>query len=314
MLLLFFINSSKDLSKWTPFCIFSERSFSFYRTAGSLASKIYQIIPRILIGCTGFIDKLIDIFILAIIQGVTEWLPVSSSGHLVIAQEYLGLKLPLIFDVALHAGTLGVVLAMFRRDLTKIFKALFRLDFRAKEGKLALFIAVGSVPTALTGFLFRDALESLFYNPLAVGIALLTTGLFLYASKSRRSDKELDYLDSLLIGVAQGIAIIPGVSRSGVTIAVALLRGVRKETAFTYSFLLSIPAVIGATITESRGLAVGGMDVVAVLFGALVSMIVGYVSLKLLLRIVMKGRLHLFAYYCWIVGAIIIVFSLFRLL
>lgn len=215
--------------------------------------------------------------------------------------------------MALHAGTLGVVLATFQRDLLKIFKALFRLDFRAEEGKLALFIAVGGVPTALTGFLFHDTLESLFYNLPAVGIALLITGLVLYVSKSRRSDKELDYLDSLLIGVAQGIAIIPGVSRSGVTIAVALLRGVRKETAFTYSFLLSIPAIIGATITESKDLAVSGMDVVAVLFGALISMIVGYVSLKLLFRIVMGERLHLFAYYCWIAGAIIIVFSLFRL-
>jgi undecaprenyl-diphosphatase len=203
-----------------------------------------------------------------------------------------------------------VVLAVFRRDIIEIVKALVRLDFKTDEGKLALFIAVGSVPTALIGFFFHDILESFFYNLLVVGIALLITGFVLFVSERRKTDRELSFLDSLLIGTAQGVAIIPGISRSGVTIAVGLLRKVKKEVAFKYTFLLSVPAVIGATIMESRDLVAGDVDVVAMFLGTIIAMIVGYVSLKFLQKIVMKEKFHLFAYYCWIAG-LITVFSYF---
>ena len=217
-----------------------------------------------------------------------------------------------MFDVMLHVGTLFVVLAVFWRDITKIVKALVRLDFKTDEGKLALFIAVGSVPTALIGFFFHDILESFFYNLLVVGIALLITGFVLFVSGIRKNNGKLNYLDSLLIGVAQGVAIIPGISRSGVTIATGLLRKVKKETAFKYSFLLSIPAIIGATIMESRDLAVGNVDAVAMFLGAIISMIVGYISLKFLQKIVMEEKFHLFAYYCWMVGLITVFSHLFQ--
>ena len=255
-------------------------------------------------------DEIISVIFLAIVQGITEWLPISSSGHLVIAQEWLGLELPLIFDVMLHVGTLCVIIAVFWKDVVKIVIAMVKLDFKTEEGKLALFITVGSVPTALIGLLFHDVFESLFYNVFAVGITLLVTGLFLYISERREGKKKLNYLDSLLIGTVQGVAIIPGISRSGLTIATGLLRKVEKETAFKYSFLLSVPAIIGATIAESRELVIGNADVVAIFFGVITSFIVGYISLKVLKKIVMKEKFHLFAYYCWIVGAII-VFSRF---
>jgi len=255
---------------------------------------------------------LIDILILAVVQGITEWLPISSSGHLVITQKYLGLTPPLIFNVMLHVGTLFVVLAVFWRDIIKIVKALIRLDFKADEGKFALFIVVGSVPTALIGFFFHDIFESFFYNLLVVGIALLITGFVLFVSERRKTDRELSYLDSLLIGTAQGIALTPGISRSGVTIATGLLRKVKKETTFKYSFLLSVPAVIGATIMESRDLVIGNVDAVAMFLGAIISMIVGYISLKFLQKIVMEEKFHLFAHYCWIAGAIIIFYHLFQ--
>jgi len=193
----------------------------------------------------------------------------------------------------------------------KIIKALVRLDFKTDEGKLALFIAVGSVPTALIGFFFHDIFESFSHNLLAVGVALLITGFVLFVSERRKTDRELSYLDSLLIGTAQGIAITPGISRSGVTIATGLLRRVKKEIAFKYSFLLSVPAVIGATAMESRDLVVGNVDVVALFLGAITSMMVGYISLKFLQKIVMKEKFHLFAYYCWIVGLITVFFHFF---
>jgi len=193
----------------------------------------------------------------------------------------------------------------------KIIKALVRLDFKTDEGKLALFIAVGSVPTALIGFFFHDIFESFSHNLLAVGVALLITGFVLFVSERRKTDRELSYLDSLLIGTAQGIAITPGISRSGVTIATGLLRRVKKEIAFKYSFLLSVPAVIGATAMGSRDLVVGNVDVVALFLGAITSMMVGYISLKFLQKIVMKEKFHLFAYYCWIVGLITVFFHFF---
>jgi len=254
-------------------------------------------------------NRVIETLILAVVQGITEWLPISSSGHLVILQKWMGLEEPLLlFPVTLHLGTLCVVLLTFWKDLAEIFKALIRLDFKTEEGKLALYIAVGSVPTAVIGFFFYDIFESFFYSLLAVGVALLITGSFLYISERRKNGRELGCLDSLLIGIAQGVAIIPGISRSGATITTGLLRRVKKEKVFRYSFLLSIPAIIGAVVTESMNSTVSNVDMATLLLGAVTSMIVGYASLKLLLKTILREKLHFFAYYCWIVGMILILY------
>ncbi len=255
---------------------------------------------------------LVEVLILAVVQGVTEWLPISSFGHLAIVEENVGLELPLIFNVMLHVGTLVVVFAVFWRDIIKIVKALLSLNFKTEEGKLALLIAVGSLPTALIGFFFRDVFESFSHNLLAIGVALLINGFALFFSKRKKTDRELSLLDSLLIGTAQGIAIAPGISRSGLTISTGSFRRVKKEKAFKYSFLLSIPAIIGATIMECGDLQAGKVDLIALVTGLLISMTVGLVSLKFLRKVVMKGKLHLFAYYCWIVG-LITIFSQFVL-
>jgi undecaprenyl-diphosphatase len=256
----------------------------------------------------------IEVFILAVVQGITEWLPISSSGHLVITKKILGLDLPLIYDVMLHVGTLIVVLTVFRKDIANIIKALAKGDFETEEGKLALFIAVGSIPIALFGFVFYDFLKSLFSNLPAVGLALLITGCILFVSEKRTGNRKLGILDSLLIGLAQAFAIIPGISRSGVTVATGLLQKVDKAKAFRYSFLLSVPAIIGATIMEvimdTKDLAAANANLAPLLLGTTVSMIVGYASLKLLKKIVMNKKFHLFAYYCWAVGLAIILFTL----
>ena len=255
---------------------------------------------------------LIEIFILAVVQGLTEWLPISSSGHLVITQKALGLNLPLIYSIMLHVGTLIVVLTFFRKDILEIIKAVVKRDFETEEGKLALFIVVGSVPIAFTGFVFHDFFESLFSNLPAVGLALLITGFMLFFSEKRIGNRKMSITDSLLIGVAQAIAIIPGVSRSGVTISTGLLRKVDKATAFKYSFLLSAPAIAGATVMESKELVLGNIDLIPLLLGTIVSMIVGYASLKILKKIVMSEKIHLFAYYCWLAGATIIFFTILQ--
>jgi len=255
--------------------------------------------------------NLIEVFILAIVQGITEWLPISSSGHLVIVQQLFGLNVPVFFDVTLHVGTLVVALVFFRRDLTKIIKAVVQLNFETEEGKLAALIVTGSIPTAVIGFLFKDLFESFFSNPLAVGGAFMVTGCILYASKlAQDRSKSVNYSDALLVGTAQGIALVPGVSRSGITISTGLLRRVKKEKAFQYSFLLYIPAVIGAAIgtgvTEWKSLAAADVDVFSIVFGLVITTIVGYIFLKLLFKVVIKEKFHMFAYYCWALGLIII--------
>jgi len=251
---------------------------------------------------------ILQTLILAIIQGTTEWLPVSSSGHLAIAQKCFGEKPALLFEIALHVGTIFVVLITFRKDTVDILKAFFKRNFKSEEGKTALFIIVGSIPTAMIGFLLLhfEIVETLFSNLLIVGIALIVTGVFLYASGHVKDGKELNYLDSLLIGIAQGIATIPGISRSGFTISTGLLRKVKRERVFKYSFLLSIPAVLGAMaatiIKEHANLAIGSFDLSLTVLGATTSFVVGYMTLQLLQKIFLKQKFHLFAYYCWIIG------------
>ena len=255
---------------------------------------------------------IIEAVILAVIQGLTEWLPVSSSGHLVIAQNFLGLNPPLIFDVMLHVGTLIVVLAVFRNDILDILKALVKGDFKTDQGKFALYIVTGSIPIAIIGVTLYDSIKSLFSNLLATGVALVITGCILFFSEKRAGTKKMGIIDSMLVGLAQGIAIIPGISRSGITISTGLLRKIDKTTAFRYSFLLSVPAVVGATFIESRELITGNVDMIPLLLGTIISMIAGYVSLKLLQRIVMSEKFHLFAYYCWTVGFAIILFIILQ--
>lgn len=251
---------------------------------------------------------LIEALILAVVQGLTEWFPVSSSGHLVISQKLLEVNPPLIFDVMLHVGTLIVVLIVFRKDIVNIIKAVAKRDFKTEEGKIALLIIVGSMPIAVIGFVFHDIIETLFSNLLAVGVALIITGSVLFFSEKRIDKRKMDFLDSLLIGLAQGVAIIPGISRSGMTVATGLLKKIDQATVFRYSFLLSVPAVLGATVMESRDIIIGTIDIAPLFLGAIISMIVGYGSLKLLQRIIMNEKFHLFAYYCWTVGIAIILF------
>lgn len=256
---------------------------------------------------------MIEILILAIIQGVTEWLPISSSGHLVLAQKYMGLSLPVFFDVALHMGSLLVVLTVFRSEILRILRAVARFDFKSEEGKLALHVILGSIATAVVGFFFRDLFESFFSNLWAIGVAFIIAGTFysflMIFDDRRNQNKQLNHLDAVLIGIAQGIALIPGVSRSGATITTGLLRKVGKQSAFAFSFLLFIPAVVGATVltaAQAGNLAVADIDIATMLLGLAITVVVGYFSLKLLRRIVLGGRFHLFAFYCWAIGFIVI--------
>jgi undecaprenyl-diphosphatase len=251
---------------------------------------------------------------LGFIQGVTEWLPISSTGHLRITEQLLGLTLPLLFDVTLHVGTLAIILLFFRKDIKLVLMALVKGDFKSENGKLIPLVIVGTVPTALIGLVFSSEIEMYFSSFLPIAGAFITCGAVLYLSKTGQEQKEsITYMAALAIGTAQGIALIPGLSRSGLTIATALMLGLRREKAFKFSFLLSVPAVIGALgLTlyqqhETLTLVVGWTEIFV---GIAVSLVVSYFALKLLWKALAGKKFYLFAFYCWLLGAVLLALSL----
>jgi len=260
------------------------------------------------------LEQLIKTIILGIIQGLTEWLPISSTGHLRLVEHFLGLKVPILFDVILHVGTLIVVLAFFRREVGKTLSAIAHLDFKTEYGKMMPLIIVGVTPTVLIGLISGRLIEETFQGVLPIAIAFIVCGLMLYSTKVRKEKTEsIGYSTAMMIGIAQGIAIIPGISRSGATIAVALLLGIKREKAFEFSFLLSIPAILGAlgltVYTELSKLTSTTLGWSEILVGVIVAMLVGYFAIKLLWKILAKKKFHLFAFYCWLLGAVLIALS-----
>lgn len=254
-------------------------------------------------------SSIVETLVLGIIQGLTEWFPVSSSGHLTIIKEIGGWDPPLLFLVLLHVATLSVLVIFFRKVIKDILLALLKRDFDSTEGKLGVSIIVGTIPTALIGFVFRDVFKSFFNDLLVVGIALLATGSLLFISRVEKGKRAVDYLDALLMGLVQGFSIIPGVSRSGATISTGFFRRIDKQKVFEFSFLLSIPAILGAAIVESSDiqlLVTNEGDLYALAVGVIASMIVGFISLKILQRIVLEEKLHYFSPYCLFVGILVI--------
>jgi undecaprenyl-diphosphatase len=255
--------------------------------------------------------------LLGVVQGLTEFLPVSSSGHLVLVQSFIkGFRQPgVLFDVMLHFGTLLAVLFFFRGEICDILKALLPGSLRGSDGddlisarrKMALLIVVGTGITGMAGLLFENHIHNLFTSVDIVAAMLIVTGLLLFLSDRKergdKKDEDLGLVDALIIGIAQASALIPGISRSGATITFGIFRGLRGETAARFSFLLSVPAIIGATVFESRYFGSATTDEMWVyVIGMMVAAVTGFFTLKLLFFIVKRRKLSIFAYYCWIVG------------
>ena len=277
--------------------------------------------------------SLLESIILGFVQGATEFLPVSSSGHLVIIQNLFGVQGSIVlFDVMVHVGTLAAIVLVFRKDIADLVNVVIniltgKIANDTAERSVVAGIVIGSIPTAFIGLAFSDQFKQLFSSMTAAGIGLLFTGLILMSTIIRRSagsnteareGGHIQFTQALLIGVAQGLAITPGVSRSGTTIAVALLLGVERGLAARFSFLLAIPAILGALALELRDhfQAVAAVpahtDTTVMLIGAVVAAVTGIFALKFLLRIVRHGKISLFAYYCWALGAIAIVLGIMR--
>jgi len=261
---------------------------------------------------------------LGVIQGLTEFLPISSSGHLVLFQNLLGYKDPaLLFDVSLHLGTLAAVCLYFRTDLRNMAAESWTFASRLCGGRqtvrdlehnayasLTLWVLIGTVPTGLIGVFFRAPLEHLFASLNAVGVMLLCTGVLLAAVKfippqyNQRS--RVGLLAALAIGAAQGLAIAPGLSRSGATIVCGLFFKLQRDLAARFSFLLSVPAILGAMLVQLSDLDGSRINLLSWFLGFLTSVLVGLIALKILMTMVHKGRLYYFAPYCWALGLLVL--------
>ncbi len=258
---------------------------------------------------------LLQAILLGILQGATEFIPVSSSGHLVIVPWLLGWPEPgLAFDAIVHWGTVLAVLAVFWHDVYRLLlaglKSLRTRSLADPDGRIAWWIVIGTVPAVIIGYLFQDFFEALFGTPAAAAGFLLVTGVILTVSERlgtrTREAKEMSWLDALAVGLAQAAAIAPGISRSGATIAAGLLLGVRRAAAARYSFLLSVPAILGAGILSLLDLAGAGNligDWPLLASGFLAAAISGYICIHFLLSYLRQGRLYVFAVYVGLLGA-----------
>ncbi|MFH1393944.1 MAG: undecaprenyl-diphosphate phosphatase [Candidatus Micrarchaeota archaeon] len=247
---------------------------------------------------------------LGIIQGITEWLPVSSSGHLALLQNFLGVQPPVIFDILLHLGTLAAVCLYMRNDISSLIRGFLTLDNKNADFRLAIFIIIASIPTAIIGFGFKDFFASFFSNTLYVGIALMLTGMLLLSTRAISGKKAPDAKSAIIIGIAQGCAVAPGISRSGATISAGILLGLDKEKAARFSFLMFIPAIIGAALFEAKEVAGMGAELGPALVGTATAAIVGYLAIGFLMDLIKKNQFHLFAYYCLALGALTIALSI----
>lgn len=249
-----------------------------------------------------------EAIILGTIQGITEWLPISSSGHLAITHKILNIKSSPAFDVALHLGTLLAITAIYWRDLIEMIKATLRLDTKSPAGKTTIHLVVATIPAAVIGYLFNDYFETLFENIPLIGAALIATGILLLLASKTRGRNEIGLKEAVVIGLAQAASIIPGISRSGSTISAGMLSGVEKNKALQFSFLMSLPITLGASIFELKDAGLLEINPTNTVIGITTAFIAGYLSIKLLINMIKESKLQYFAYYCLTAGIITILF------
>jgi len=263
--------------------------------------------------------------ILGIVQGLTEFLPVSSSGHLAIAKEIMGIDIPqdLTFEVTVHCATVLSTIVVFRKEILKLLQGLFKFKYN-DETDYIFKICVSMIPVFIVGMFFKDQVEAAFGSMLVVGIALLFTALLLTLSeilpdimkKTAAAREEarggISFLQAFIVGIGQAIAVIPGLSRSGTTIATGLLTGVRKEVMAQFSFLMVLVPILGEMFLDVVGgeMASSGAGMVPLLVGFVAAFISGLFACRWMIAIVRKAKLRWFALYCAIVGIIVIITTL----
>jgi undecaprenyl-diphosphatase len=254
--------------------------------------------------------KMIEAIILGIVQGFTEFIPVSSSGHLVLLSKIMGIQANgITFDIILHVATLFSVLVIFRQDIHRMIRKPF--------SRSNLLIIVATIPTIIIYILFKDFFLDLFKTGTYLGFSFIFTGIVLFLSGSLKTNNivkdkvdKISLIDAAFIGTAQGIAMIPGVSRSGTTLAAGLARKIDGKTALRFTFLLSIPAVLGALASDAvdiyKGNTVFEPDIFPLIAGSVAAFICGYLAIRFMMKVILKKGIKPFAYYLWILGTLVL--------
>lgn len=270
--------------------------------------------------------SVLEALLLGILQGVTEFLPISSSGHLVLGESLLGLEVETLksFDVVVHLGTFAAIIIYFWKDVIGLFKGLFSYIGLAKKSagvteyrSLIGYILIGTVPAVLVGLFLGDSIDFFFRNTLYVGLWMIIVGqVFLlaeWALKKFNKEEKINWKKAIVIGLAQAAALIPGVSRSGSTIAAGIFQGISREKAARFSFLLALPAIFGAgLLTGIKEFKAGGLELefVPLVVGFVVSLVAGFASVYFLMKFLKNHSLNVFAYYLFAVGAVSVIISL----
>lgn len=274
---------------------------------------------------------LFEAIILGLVQGLAEFLPISSSGHLALLQYFFGIEgeSVLAFAVLMHVGTLISVFIVYWKDISELFQELIRVIVDICTGKglgtmknptrrMGYMIIVATIPTAVIGILFNDIFAGFYNSLIAIGIGLLITGTILWIAERLNSSKtgimDMKFRHAVFVGICQGIAITPGISRSGSTLFGGLISGINREVAVKFAFLISIPSILGSVILETPGAFEQGLDmslVVPVLAGVIVSAVSGLIAIKAMIAFVTKQKLSYFSFYTWILGAAVILYSIF---
>ena len=273
----------------------------------------------------------LEAVILGLVQGLAEFLPISSSGHLALLQQWFGVEEDkvLLFAVLLHVGTLISVFIVYWKDIWELIVELcltikdlctgkgLRLEEHPVR-KLGVMIIVSTIPTGLIGILFNDFFDSLYTSVLPIGIGLIITGLLLTLaekmSSSNRGIKQMNYRNAVFIGIVQGIAICPGISRSGSTLFGSLVCNLNREFAVKYVFLISIPSILGSAVLEAPAAVDAGLDAALlgpVIVGMIVAAVSGLIAIKTMIKVVSNKKLKYFSYYVWLLGAAVIIYSFF---
>ena len=259
----------------------------------------------------------LEAILLGFVQGAAEFLPVSSSGHLVMTQVVLGIQVPgVVFEVAVHVATLVSILLVYRTRVADLAGGALSGDRDA--WRYVGLVVVATVPAGLLGVLAKDRIEALFEDPLVPGVALLVTGAFLWSSRAALEKAEAPlpgWRAALLIGAAQGFALIPGISRSGATVVAALWLGIEAREAAAFSFLMAVPAIAGAAvlqIPDVQASGLGGLSPGVILLGSVVAGVVGVLAIRTFVAMLARRSFHFFAPYCWGVGGAYLLFLLLR--
>jgi len=244
---------------------------------------------------------ILEALFLGLVQGFTEWLPISSSGHLVIFQALLNVSVPSEFDIVIMTGTIVALVLYFRKKILSLFTGLLVGD-RSAINYIILILLTG-IPTGIIGFAGRKFFKSLYGQPVGVSILIIITGIFLLiASRQKKQDAQITRKSALIIGIAQGIAVAPGISRSGSTIGTAILLGVKPRDAAEFSFLIAIPAMIVATLLTFMEVPSAGTGFTVLFVAIIAAFVAGYASIGVFMRLLDENRLYYFGLYCIMAG------------